>query len=240
MTGLEISAVTALGFKISSAGNLFAEDFINLHFCGFNLLTFAAETEKYLEPVAEDRIIKIVSMDDGPPPKLTFQYYTVNAGSPEHGLVFSRTFTKDADVLVVTHDFLSLPKAARGKRTGRRVLQFCLQHYVDMHVTKVRVHAALEDGGYEWTKAGFRATDPDEMKKILGYAKQTLTSAQNNLVKRLYDDYYDNEPTGSAFPIIEWAGLPFMKEVLKKHDWHGEIDLTNSIDLLNFMKYVDG
>ncbi len=58
--------------------------------------------------------------------------------------------------------------------------------------------------------------------------------------KRLYDNYYGNEPTGAAFPIIEWSGLPFMKEILKKHDWHGEIDLTDPIDLFNFIEYVNG
>jgi hypothetical protein len=119
-------------------------------------------------------------------------------------------------------------------------LQFCLQHYLDMGVTKIMVHAALEDGGYEWTKAGFRASRPGEMKKILNLAEQTLKPSQYSLVKRLYDDYYETNSNGKAFPIIEWSGLPFMKEILKKKDWHGEIDLTNPVDLFNFSEYVNG
>jgi hypothetical protein len=240
VSSLEISALTALGFLIDSTGRQAAEDFINLHFTGFNLLHFAEETERHLKPVAEDTIVKTITLKDEIPPKLAILYYTVNISDPDHRLIFKRTFIREQDSLTVKHDFLSLPLAARGKRIGRRVLQFCLQHYVAMNVNKIVIHAALDDGGYEWTKAGFRATEPEEMKKILDSANRSLMPVQYNLVKRLYDDYYLTNPTGRAFPIIEWSGLPFMKQTLRENDWHGEIDLTNSTDLFNFSEYVNG
>ena len=143
---------------------------------------------------AEDTLIKTVAIKDEIPPKLAVLYYTVNIADPDHRLLFKRTFIKEQDILIVKHDFLSLPLAARGKRIGRRVLQFCLQHYLAMGVNKIMVHAALDDGGYEWTKAGFRATEPDEMEKILKHANRALTLPQYALVKRLYENYYGNIP----------------------------------------------
>jgi len=240
VTPAELAAVSALGFAIDHTSKLPAEDFIKLHFAGFDLLGFAQEIENHLQPISEDVIQRNIVLKDEVPPRIEFIYITVNIADADHRLLFKRTFTKETDSLNVNHDFLSLPQAARGKRLGRKILQICLQRYLAMGVKKVNVHAALETGGYEWTKAGFRATRPIEMVKILSDAKLTLNAVQYSFVEALYNDYYGSNPGGAAFPIMEWSGLPFMKEILKRNDWHGEIDLSNSEDLFNFSEYVNG
>lgn len=59
-------------------------------------------------------------------------------------------------------------------------------------------------------------------------------------VKAIYDHYYLNNPNGKAFPIRNWANIDTMEHVLKldTNNWHGWIDLTNPLELLNFKKYV--
>ena len=49
-------------------------------------------------------------------------------------------------------------------------------------------------------------------------------------------------PDGKAFPIIEWSGLPFMKQILRANDWHGEIDSDKiqQIYLIFSEDYVNG
>jgi len=240
VTPSEINAITSLGFVIEINGGITADAFVNRDFTGLNIKEFAQQIESNLQPIAEDVIRRKIVLNDEVPPKLVISYITTNIMDADHRLLFKRTFTKEVDTVHVKHDFLALPEAARGKRLGRKILQICLQHYLEMGVSKINVHAALETGGYEWTKAGFRATDPAEMAKILNDARSALTAAQFTLVKKLYDDYYGKKPAGNAFPIIEWSGLPFMKSILKNNDWHGELDLTNSEDLFNFKEYANG
>ena len=239
VTPEEITELETLGFQIDKE-NLIPENFINHNFPGFDVLEFAREMKNYLQPIAEVPIQKKLTLIDGILPKLVIFINTNNIFEPDHRLIFKRSFIKDNDVITVKHDFLALPLAARGKRLGRKLLKTCLNYYLAVGVSKVNVHAAMEDGGYEWTKAGFRATDPEEMAKILIDSRQMLNGSQFALVEALYKAYYNNNPYGNAFPIIEWSGLPFMKAILKRNDWHGELDLTNSEDLLNFNEYVNG
>jgi GNAT superfamily N-acetyltransferase len=240
VTPSEINEISDLGFVIEINGGKSADEFVNRDFKGFDLREFVQQIESKLQPVAEDVIRRKIILNEEVPPKLVISYMTSNILDADHRLLFKRTFTKEVDAVHVKHDFLALPEAARGKRLGRKILQICLQHYLEMGVSKINVHAALETGGYEWTKAGFRATEPSEMAKILNDARSALTAAQFTLVEKLYDNYYGKEPTGNAFPIIEWSGLPFMKSILKNNDWHGELDLTNSEDLFNFKEYANG
>ena len=51
-TPFEISAVSRLGFKINLNGQQSAEEYINIHFKGFNLLQFVEEIEKHLKNIA--------------------------------------------------------------------------------------------------------------------------------------------------------------------------------------------
>jgi hypothetical protein len=80
------------------------------------------------------------------------------------------------------------------------------------------------------------------MERILRVVKKELTGRQKvlNTVIDSFNEYYEKEPNGAAFPIQNWVPIPGMEDVLKKVDshWHGRIDLTNSKDLDNFRKYV--
>lgn len=235
----DINLVRALGFDIKAV-NLVPEDFINSNFPNFNLLKFVQQTELWLKPLAQDLLVKNVLFQKQPSLKLVVEYYSKNYLDEDKRLLFKRTFIKSGDEIIVYHDFLVLPMIFRGQRIGRKVLAFCLQHYLSIDVKRIIVHAALENGSLEWAKAGFRATEKQEVYTILQDAEKQLKPVQFKIVKVLFDNYYDADILGNAFPIREWAGLPFMKEILKRHHWHGEINLKNAKDLFNFNNYVTG
>jgi hypothetical protein len=155
-----------------------------------------------------------------------------------NGLVFARTFTRDpVGTITVNHDYFRLPESARGQSIGKKVLGVCFDQYIQMNVNKIRVHAALQDGGYVWARAGFKAIYQQEMEVLLKEAEKQLSPDEYNIAKIWYDDHYNNF-SSMPFNISDWAGLPFMEPILRGSHWHGEIDLTNPAELRNFKKYV--
>jgi hypothetical protein len=155
-----------------------------------------------------------------------------------NGLVFARTFMRDpAGIIIVNHDYFRLPESARGQNKGKEVLGTCFDQYMNIGVSKITVHAALQDGGYVWARAGFRAIHKIEVEVILKEAENRLPQDEYNIAKVWYDDHYNNF-SNLPFNISDWAGLPFMETILRGSHWHGEIDLTNPAELRNFKKYV--
>jgi len=99
----------------------------------------------------------------------------------------------------------------------------------------------LEDGGAVWAKAGFKALYRAEMQNILDEASVLMAgTAELALAMAHFNAYYGAEPDGNAFPIEDWVNIPGMEPVLKLQttNWHGWIDLTNTDDLRNFIKYA--
>ena len=160
----------------------------------------------------------------------------------DKGLQVSRIFSYHDHELIVYHEFLVLPEKCRGQRLGSKILSAFLEQYEKMGVKKINVHAGLSDGGAVWAKFGFKATEKREMERILRTARSRLSDLPKILkaVEDTFNDYYGKEPDGKAFPINKWASIPAMISILKMdiHNWHGQIDLTNTLDLRNFKLYV--
>jgi hypothetical protein len=125
--------------------------------------------------------------------------------------------------------------AIRG--TGLKILKTWFELYELMQVQHIEVNAGLEDGGYVWARAGFKATRRKDVDKILALAKLNLTPDRLRVIQAYYDDHYNNFPD-QPFPLENWTRLSYMKPVLKGSSWHGEIDLTNESEMTNFKNYV--
>jgi hypothetical protein len=82
------------------------------------------------------------------------------------------------------------------------------------------------------------AIDKNEVEIILDEARKALTSTQFAPVEHIYNTYYTKNPVGNTFPMLLWAGLDGMKDVLPGADWHGEVDLKNNEQFSNFKDYV--
>jgi hypothetical protein len=201
-------------------------------------LQFVNQIDQLLGPCCEKPITKRIILSNLLQPEMLIQYYTDNYDHPSDGLALSRNFIRYKDELVIVHDYFVLPATERGKGISKKVLAYGLKQYLQMGVKKIRVHAALQDGGYVWAKALFRACIRAEVDFILREAKGRVTPEQFKMVKRIYDHYYNRYPERTAFPMAEWSGLPFLRDILRGCSWHGEIDLSNSEDLLNFKIYV--
>jgi GNAT superfamily N-acetyltransferase len=237
LTSDEIEEIIALGFQFQGISTLH-EDFINTNFPNFNLLLFSKLINNILSPLCHTAIYKFIHLNNLTPPEIHFEYYTDNYYDEVNGLALLRIFSWQNEKLIVTHDYFRLPESGRGKGIAKQVFRASLQQYVNMGVKKILVHAALKDGGYVWARNFFTATNQNEIRLILNDARKKLTLLQFKAVKRIYTNYYTKNPKGGAFPIVKWAELPFMKDILRGSSWHGLIDFDNQEQFSNFTSYV--
>lgn len=233
----DILAIQGLGYKIMEPATA-VEAFVNSHFPNLDLKTFLTDLDPLLAPHCTDGVNRELELRDGMPPQLSFALYSNDHHDPTTGLVIYRRFTYEGADLVVWHEYFRLPKASRGHGIAKKVFKLQLQQYVNMGVNKIRVHAALSDGGYVWARHYFTADNKVEMDEILEKAHIALTEKEFNAVNRIYDNYYMKSSMGKAFPINKWAELPFMEAVLRGSHWHGTVDLKNPEQFNNFTKYV--
>lgn len=237
ITKKEITQVRMLGFEITS-GTKSPEDFLNEYFRGLELLRFLQNIDQLLSPLVNTSIIKEFAYFESKPQMIMIQYYSEDHENEDIGVALSRTFIKNENELILEHDFFRLPLKSRKSGIGKQILSYSLQQCLLMHVDKIKVRAALENGGYVWAKAFFAATESIEVKKILDRAKRELKPGLFKAVKRIYDNYYLKNPNGRDFPMVKWSELPGMDVILSKSNWHGEIDLNNLELLTKFKNYV--
>ena len=238
VTREEIAAVEKSGFHIT-AGKVPCHKFINDHFAGLHLKTYLQEIDDLIVPLSEANLEKEFSyFDQYPPPMIIIQYCSNDHANDKTGLALSLTFIRQNDQIIADIDFLRLPLSARGKGIAKQFLKLSMEQYEYLGVNKIRLEAALENGGLFWAKAFFVATEQNEVKAILDRAEHALPKTQFGFVKRIYDNYYFSHPNGKAFPMSKWSQIPGMDKVLTGSYWHGELDLNNSDLLAKFKEYV--
>jgi hypothetical protein len=236
ITSKEINEAKKIGLELINCGSQ-PEGLLNQHFSNFELLTvFSGLSE--ITPLCQNlnSIHLVLNLSDKL--ELCVQYYTDDVMDESLGVGFSRIFSNKDNELTVQHDFFRLPKAHRGKGIAKEVIKLCLQQYVNMGVQKILIHAALTNGGYTWALYNFTVTEKPEIDVILEKAKQMIQPPQFSIIKKIYDNYYNQYPDGKAFPIAKWAEISFMKSVLTGCHWHGEIDLNNQEQFNNFILYA--
>lgn len=202
----------------------------------FDLASLLEVVERHFTPTTSLPIKrKIIYREPGK----SFQVLYYNLYKEEDdAVVFDRTFYKEKDELFVDHSFCLVPQSHQGKGLIKPVFKASLQQYVNMGVRKIIVHAGLGGGGYTWARHGFVAVNREEVQEILKEARKKLSIIDLRPVEGIFKKYYFDHPAGTDFPIVLWAGLPYMKDVLRGSDWWGELDLHNPEQIRNFSNYV--
>jgi hypothetical protein len=234
-------AIEALGYVINNNSNKKKDfaDFMETAYPNFDLLKLLQVVEQVLYPTTTLQIVKEIKFDISSDELVL--YLRNQYRDEAEALIFKRTFYKEANEITVIHDYFVLPSLYQKQGLAKPVFQQSLQQYINIGTSKILVHAGLSGGGYTWAKHGFTITRRDEVDRILTKARQTLFPAELQFVERIYDHYYNSpDPVAAhkAFPVSLWAGMPFMKKVLMGSDWHGELNLKNPDQMLNFTNYV--
>lgn len=236
----DVEDAKALGYIVAVPAAVAALQ-LNDHFPGLDLKTLLSGIESLLDSHTEKPSHKRIVIDATPVPYFQILYLSNNYEDEDTGLTMSRYFEYENGRLIVYHHYLVLPKSARGQGLGTKIMGLWFDQYVNMGVQEIRVHAGLKDGGAVWAKVGFKASEKSEMESILQSARTILFGTPElQDVEAIFNNYYQKNPNGKAFPIEDWANIDEMLPVLKldSNNWHGRIDLTNQEELLNFKEYV--
>lgn len=238
VTPTEIAAMRLLGFLVTGDPGQ-EHNVINKHFPNLDLFKLIRDIDETLTPLCSGSIInKEIIFSDAAGPFIGIRFCTDNFWDSEVGLGLMRTFFYENDEIIVGHNLFRIPREYRSRGVARVIFRALLQQYLNANVSKIRVYAALVDGGYVWGRHFFTADNRGEVDIILATAEKKLAIAQFRAVKRIYDNYYVKDAAGKAFPIYKWAYLPFMEEVLRGAEWQGTMDLKNAEQFSNFIKYV--
>lgn len=228
--------VIDLGYTIKSSPPLSFEKFLKKEFPNFNLVKLLEEVEATFTPTTKLTISRTIYYQDTPP-KMRVLYIN-DYTKDEEALIFDREFVKSVKGVEINHSYCVIPETHQKRGLVKTIFQTSLQEYINMGAKKINVHAGFSGGGHVWARHGFVAIYPAEVKTILDASQKGLKPAEFGSIKRIFDKYYTDNPGGKSFPMVLWAKIDFMKDILRGSDWHGEIDLKNKEQFTNFMQYV--
>lgn len=228
--------VIDLGYTIIKSSSFSFEKFLKTEFPNFNLVKLLEAVEATFTPTTKLAISRTIYYQDTPP-KLRVLYIN-DYEKDDEALIFDREFMKSLKGVEINHSYCLIPETHQKKGLVKTIFQTSLQEYINMGAKKINVHAGLSGGGHVWARHGFVAVDPAEVKVILDDAEKRLKTAEFAPVKHIFDKYYTDNPGGKAFPMVLWAKIDFMKEILRGSDWHGEVNLKIKEQFTNFMEYV--
>lgn len=236
-TKKDTDVIVSMGYRLHGITQLAFGGFMHKNYPGFDLAHLLEQVEQLMVPHAVSKVTRNIFVNGNILEIKMENDYT----GEDDALIFGRKFYKDNGILKVKHEFLVFPIPARNKGLNKKVQRASLEQYLKMGIEIIEVVAGLSKGAYVWARHGFVAIDPAEMEHILKRAELLLQPDQYDIVKIIYDDYYNTaRKKYDDFPIYRWADLPFMQKVLMdcKSQWTGRLDLKNKEQLRKFEEYV--
>jgi len=233
-TTADCQRIEAWGYSFDNNEDLIT--FMQTGYPNFNLAALLSVVEELFPPTTALTIRRLIRFNNSTMELLIHMQNTFTDAAD--ALVFKRVFDHTQEGISVKHEYCVVPTAHQQQGLIKRVFQESLQQYINMGLKTIMVHAGLTAGGYAWARHGFVAIDPQEVDIILEGARKRLISSDFEFVEEIYNSYYNRNPSGTEFPMILWARLPFMKEVLAGSDWHGVVNLQNPEQFRNFKDYV--
>lgn len=151
-----------------------------------------------------------------------------------------RTFFRDAQgYLVVQNDYLVLEPAAQGRGFATALYDELEKYYIRSGVDVIKVHAALDNGGYTWARRGFD-WDPNEVGPSFANvrhhidelisAPETHPDDQQLLIQmrdRL-DEYDPGEewPTPNELALLQGVDPQLGRKLMVGTNWYGIFPLS--------------
>lgn len=141
------------------------------------------------------------------------------------------------DGAIVFHDNIEIVPEWRGVGLGPALTGNMFAHYRQSGVEEVRLHAAREQGGYVWARAGFKPTPGEALALRHGLqfvldrkiANASLRAKAQPLIDGLASDPRNLWKIADLPDKVVWGGeeMSLGKALLVNMQWHGRIRLDD-------------
>jgi len=135
----------------------------------------------------------------------------------------------------VYHAYLRIPEDKQGGGLTKRMFRILYKEYEASNVTKLKVTANIDVGGYAWARYGFLATNKSEILAIINRSNN-IEFKRNALRKVQY--FYNKYSEGKYFPMNRLTTIKGGKDALLNSRWSGELDLTDENQKRMFLNYL--
>lgn len=133
--------------------------------------------------------------------------------------------------LVAQNSVLSIDKKFQRKNISPLIYGMNMDDYKRMGVSKVKMVANEDWGGFVWSKYGFTA----DRTQVLGIIRDRFKGNRKTKAQTIIDDYYKSHSKDKRFPMNL---LSDFKNELAGSRWSGEIDLNDATQMKVYNDYV--
>ena len=153
----------------------------------------------------------------------------------------TRTFVRDGyDYLIVSNDYLALSPPAQGRGFATALYDELEVYYRRSDVDVIKVHAALQNGGYTWARRGFD-WDPRELWASFSDIRariseliddQAVAEEDKRLLSRIADRLDENDPgqdwpTPNELARLSGKDPDLGRTLMAGSNWYGVFPLSD-------------
>jgi hypothetical protein len=170
---------------------------------------------------------------------------TRHVGTSTKGEAYiERHFKTENGKTEVYHAFFRIPTGLQGGGMSKQVLGSYYEQYKKAGISKVKVTANLEVGGYTWANYGFSATSKYEVTAAVNSKSFMLSAAQDKTIRDMIENHFNNSalpfPMKAIADLGKLDGTGYGKKLLLGSYWSGELNLADKGMKKVFEDYLNG
>lgn len=205
----------------------------NKHFSKLDL----PELTKATEEILKNKVKKIQK-------KLVLHKTKFSIYFSGDGFSMDRTFERKGNKNYVTHDYLAIPRHLQGSGISKKIISAWYRQYKNANISKIKVYANKDVGGYAWAQYGFYTTESsifDVVKRNARIMAENgkISAAKRKKINALCDRGIKAiEVNDKPFPMKKISDLKEGKDLLLNTFWDGELNLRNKALRRHFEDYI--
>ena len=124
----------------------------------------------------------------------------------------------------------------KNKGLSKALYKSLMPIYDKIGVEEIKIHAGDKNGGYTWSRYGFRVSSSEAQSVI----DRISNPEYRKEAQAIYDSFYRKHYEEVKFPMQLLGDKPWGREALSGTKWYGSIDLTDEPQRKRYERYING